>query len=206
MEAEEFGNTGIKPAEGIWLAQRPEEAKLIAFPEVKRPGAHVATLRRALKPARVRMATCSRHWRRGRDDGQETERTWRHKGGGSAGLGRPLENCGLERAPKGRQSRKHVAEPKASLAQSGKGRPAGKSSELHIGDFCVVCSRQREIAIRGMPPMPVARPSFSSSMAATMEVSSTRTAEESRPKAHMPRANIASVCHDCLSQALRRGF
>src|SRR5215469_11164320 len=42
MEAEELGNTGIKPAEGIWIAQRPEEAKLIAFPEVKRAGAHVA--------------------------------------------------------------------------------------------------------------------------------------------------------------------
>ena len=43
-EAEELGNTGIKPAEGVREAQRPEEAKLIAFAEV------------ALKPARVRMA------------------------------------------------------------------------------------------------------------------------------------------------------
>src|SRR2546429_5936609 len=56
-----------------------------------------------------------------------------------------------------------------------------------------------------MPPMPVERLSFSSSMAATMEVSSTRTAEESRPKAQMPRVSIASVCHDSLRQALGRG-
>ena len=42
MEAEELGNTGIKPAEGIGKAQRPKEAKLIAFAEVNGAGAHVA--------------------------------------------------------------------------------------------------------------------------------------------------------------------
>ena len=39
--------------------------------------------------------------------------------------------------PSGAGAGKHVAEPKASLAQSGKGRPAGESSELYIGDFCI---------------------------------------------------------------------
>src|SRR5215472_15654413 len=36
--------------------------------------------------------------------------------------------------PSGGGAGKHVAEPKASLAQSRKGKPAGESSELYIGD------------------------------------------------------------------------
>src|ERR1700747_3803016 len=40
-------------------------------------------------------------------------------------------------------------------------------------------------------------------MAATIEVSSTKATEESRPKAQMPRVNIALVCPDLLSHLKR---
>src|SRR5690242_7950903 len=69
--------------------------------------------------------------------------------------------------------------------------------------LALACSRQRATAKRGIPPAPAERLSFSSSMAATMEVSSTKATEESRPKAQMPRVSIALVCHDLLSHLKR---
>lgn len=85
------------------------------------------------------------------------------------------------------------------------GQP-GKAASCTSAIFAPPWSRQREIAIRGRPPMPVDRPSFSSSTAATMEVSPTTPAEESRPKGPDAEGKHPCSLPDSLSQAPRRGF
>ena len=81
-----------------------------------------------------------------------------------------------------------------------------ESSERYIGGFCIALVEAAGNRHSGKAAAEASRTAaFSFSSAATMEVSSTTTAE-SRPKAQTPRVNIASVCPDSLSQAPRRGF
>src|SRR5260370_11909137 len=75
-------------------------------------------------------------------------------------------------------------------------RRRGKAATCTSLIFALRCLRQRAIASRGMRTVPAERLSFSSSMAATIEFSSTRTAEEPRPKLQMPRVSIALGCQD----------
>src|SRR5438105_7713717 len=102
------------------------------------------------------------------------------------------------------RARKAPVEKKARLAHRGNTGPEGKADNLHVLDFCVCLFKAAGHRQTRNSAVPEARLSFSSSMAAMIDVSSTKTAEESRPKAQMPRVSIAKVCHELLNPSRRR--
>ena len=92
------------------------------------------------------------------------------------------------------------------LPQCRKGRPAGKSSELYIGDFCTALVEAAGNRHSGKAA-DASRPAEFFFVDSGYDGGVTdHPAEESRPKAQTPRVNIAAVWADSLSQAPQIGL